>query len=151
MCDKDCINCQKEYCTDVYREGSRYCNRSESAKQYQKDYQKRKRDEAKAKGLCIVCRKRKATHGTKCLDCYVRQKRYDFAKYDGRRQRWKEEGKCYFCGAIPLPGKQVCPKHYDILCRNIEKANASEKTKETRRRQKDEMHILWSRGRYSSV
>ena len=82
-CDKDCLNCIKEYCTDVYRESSRYCNRPEEQKQRQRDYQKRKREEAKANGLCIVCRKKPRLYGSKCYECYIRQKRHDRAKYDG--------------------------------------------------------------------
>ena len=142
-CDRDCINCQKEYCTAVYREGSRYCNRSEQAKQYQRDYQKRKRDEAKKLGLCIVCRKKPQTHGMKCYECYIRQKRYDRKKYDGRRQLWKHNGKCYFCGKDVIPGKKVCADHYRRLTGNIQHCLAHENTHKARMRAKNEMQILW--------
>ena len=145
LCDKDCINCQKEYCTNVYRESSRYCNRSEEAKQYQREYQKKKRQEAKGKGLCIICRKKKANHGSKCLECYLRQKRHDRAKYDGKRQHWMENGLCYMCGEQVIKGKHLCQKHYQIAKNNAIYLNSHENTIEARKKVKHEMQILWSR------
>ena len=144
-CNRNCINCQKEYCTKVYRDSSRYCNRSEEAKQHNRDYQKKKRDEAKKQGLCIVCRKKSKSHGAKCYECYLRQKRYDRQKYDGRRQRWKDNGKCYFCGKDVVPGKKVCADHYQRLIRNIETCNSHKNTRTARMREKNEMQILWKR------
>lgn len=130
-CNHDCFNCIYDDCINdsVYSEKSLYRNRSEQNKENQRKIQKRRRAEAKEKGLCIVCMSKKATCGTKCHECYICQKRYDKAKYDGRRQYWKENGLCYQCGAEPLPGKKVCKKHYDILLKNIAVCNASEKTK----------------------
>ena len=151
-CNKDCLNCQREYCTDVYRDSSRYCNRSEQAKQNNRDYQKRKRDSAREKGLCIICLKKPRKYGSKCYECYVRQKRYDKAKYDGIRGRWKEAGKCYFCGADVIPGKKTCQIHYERLTRNAEICNAHPNTTEARRRAKNELQILWiGNKRYSGV
>lgn len=146
-CDKDCLNCMKEYCTDVYRESSRYCNRPEEQKQRQRDYQKRKREEAKANGLCIVCRKKPRLYGSKCYECYIRQKRHDLAKYDGIREQWKEAGKCYFCGNDVLQDKKVCARHYGIYARNIKNCNDHPNTIEARRRAKNELQILWSRNK----
>ena len=112
-----------------YSEKSLYRNRSEQNKENQRELQKRKRVEAKAKGLCPVCRSKKATHGVKCYECYIRQKRHDKAKYDGRRKHWKDNGLCVLCGAETLPGKKVCQKHYNSLLKNIAVCNASENTK----------------------
>lgn len=142
-CNKDCANCQKEYCTDVYREGSRYCNRSEQAKQKQKAYQKQKRDEAREKGFCIICRKKPKVYGSKCYECYIRQKRYDQRKNTGARKFWQEQGKCYFCGGEVVPNKKVCSKHYIACSKNIEICNSHPNTLEAKRRAKDEMQILW--------
>ena len=113
VCDMDCFNCKFDDCIkdDVYSDKDRYCNRSEKQKQYQREYQKKKRDEARAKGLCIICRKLPATNGSKCLNCYLRQKRHDREKYDGKRDRWMEDGKCYFCGSEVVKGKKVIHGH----------------------------------------
>lgn len=131
ICNHDCLHCIYEDCINdsVYSEKGLYRNRSEQNKENQRKIQKRRRDEAKAKGLCTVCRSKKATHGVKCYECYIRQKRYDKAKYDGRRQYWIENGLCYYCGAKVLPGKKVCQEHYDTLLRNIAVCNASKNTK----------------------
>lgn len=133
ICNHDCLNCIYDDCINdsVYSEKSLYRNRSEQAKENQRKLQKKKRDEAKANGLCMVCRSKKATHGVKCYECFIRQKSHDRSKYDGQRQYWKENGLCYQCGAEPLPGKKVCKKHYDILLKNIAVCNASEKTKKS--------------------
>ena len=143
-CNKDCLRCKKEYCTNVYRETSRYCHRSEAQKQYQRDYQKRRREEAKANGLCIVCRKKPRRYGSKCYECYIRQKRHDRAKYDGSRERWKEAGKCYFCGNDVIPGKKVCARHYEVCVRNIKNCNDHPNTIKARREARNELQILWS-------
>lgn len=134
-CNKDCLNCTLEDCINdrVYPEKSRYKNRPEEQKEYQKRYTRIRYWEAKEKGLCTVCKKRKAKYGTKCYECYIRQKKYDKAKYDGIREKWKESGLCYFCGSEVLPGKQVCKKHYQKLCRNIKKCNEHENTKKARK------------------
>lgn len=144
-CNKDCLNCKKEYCTAVYRDSSRYCNRSEHSRQVNKDYQKKKRDEAREKGLCIICKKKPQEYGSKCYECYLRQKRYDKRKVTGKRQLWKDLGKCYFCGKDPVPGHSTCPKHYKVCRTTIEICNASPNTQEARRRMKDEMQVLWKR------
>ena len=138
MCNRDCLNCEKEYCTEVYREKSLYRYRPESQKQYQKDYQKRKRDDAREKGLCIVCRKKKATRGAKCYECYIRQKRYDKAKYHNDRERWKEEGRCYYCGERVIPGKKTCKKHYAALSQRAAEMNEYKNTINARRKNKIE-------------
>lgn len=143
VCDEDCDACPWEGCKKVYRESSRYRFRSEEAKARQKELQKRKRNEAREKGYCIICRKRPATNGAKCYECYIRQKRYDQAKYDGRRMLWKANGLCYMCGKPTLPNKRLCLAHYDVARQNAERLNAHPNTAESRRRQKSEMQVLW--------
>lgn len=126
ICDRDCFNCKFDDCIAdirVYSEKSLYKNRSPQAQANQRALAKKKRDEAKANGLCMVCRKRKATHGSKCYECYLRQKKYDKAKYHGRREFWREKGLCYFCGNNCIEGKKVCEKHYKFLFSNITKIN----------------------------
>lgn len=135
-CNHDCLNCIYEDCINdnIYRDSSLYKNRSEQAKANQRAYQKRARDEAKEKGLCIICRKEKATHGSKCKKCYLRQKRYDRKKNKGLREYWLENGLCYFCGAKCIEGKKVCEKHYKPLKQNIDICNQSEPTKKSQKR-----------------
>lgn len=145
ICDRDCFNCKCDDCIAdirVYSEKSLYKNRSPQAQANQRALAKKKRDEAKAQGLCMICRKKKATHGVKCYECYLRQKRYDRAKCDGRRQYWLEEGLCYFCGAPRMAGQKVCEKHYKILKDNIMKQNAN--PTEKMRKQRQEFNLwLW--------
>lgn len=110
----DCLNCKFPDCikNDTYSEKSRYSLCSERRRRYQREKAKKKRDEAREKGICIVCLKKPKTHGSKCYECYLRQKRYDQKKNTGERERWKEEGKCYYCGADVVPGKKTCSIHY---------------------------------------
>lgn len=120
VCDMDCFNCKFPDCIkeDVYPERERFCNRSEESKQkireYQREYKKKKYDEARAKGLCGVCKKMPATHGVRCYECYLKQKKYDKKKNTGTRQMRHDLGLCYFCGAPPKEGFRVCEKHYSI-------------------------------------
>lgn len=117
VCDMNCFNCKFPDCikNDTYSEKSRYCNRSEQAKANQRKRAKEKRDEARAKGLCIICRKKPMQHGSKCYECWLRQKRYDKRKNTGQREQWLRDGKCYFCGKEPIKGKKVCAVHYPAL------------------------------------
>lgn len=138
-CNRDCFNCPYEDCVvevKTYSEKSLYKNRSPEAQAYQRAYQKRKRDEARAKGMCIVCRQKEATHGAKCYECFLRQKRHDRAKRTGQRQEWIDNDLCYYCGQPRKPGQKVCEKHYKILCESVGRTNAvpSEKMLEQRHR-----------------
>lgn len=135
-CNHDCFNCIYEDCIndDVYREKSLYKYRSEQSKANNRAYQKKRRDEAKAKGLCIVCCKKPATNGSKCYECFLRQKRYDKRKNTGERAFWKENGLCYYCGKPTLKGKKVCIDHYKILLKNIEICNKSNNEKPSNKR-----------------
>ena len=146
-CNMDCFNCVFPDCVNdrVYPESNLYKNRPEEQKQYQKEYARKKRQEAKEKGFCIICRKKPATKGAKCYECFLRQKRHDKSKYDGRREEWKRNGLCYFCGEKCVEDKKVCEKHYKYLIKNIDICNQSENTK---RSQKDFKEYYWkSRGR----
>lgn len=125
-CDKNCFECRFDDCINghVYPETDRYAFRPEEQKQYQRDYQKRKRDEARAQGLCIICRREKATYGSKCYECYIRQKRFDHKrKNTGERERRLEEGRCYFCGAECMAGRKTCIACWTRLHANAERLN----------------------------
>lgn len=119
-CNHDCFNCPFPDCVNNYVDTRRYSDRSEVYKAYDRARQKARREAAKAAGLCIICQKRPAAQGAKCLDCYLRQKRYDRAKWTRTdREEWKAAERCYFCGAERLPGQKVCRRHYRILTANI--------------------------------
>ena len=138
-CNRDCFNCKFDDCIagiKLYSEKSLYKNRDPESRERQRAVQKKRRDEAKANGLCVVCKKKKATHGTKCYECYLRQKRHDRAKYEGRRQEWIDNGLCYFCGELRMEGQKVCEKHYKILFDSVKKTNEhpTEKMIEQRRK-----------------
>lgn len=133
-CSHNCFNCKYQDCVndDIYRT----CKSQEAIehrKNYQRMYAKRKRHEAKTKGLCVICQKKKATYGTKCYECYIRQKRYDLNKYNNDRETWRQKGLCYFCGKQPVEGKKVCEAHYDVLLKNIGKCNESDNTKKVQK------------------
>ncbi len=131
ICSHDCLHCAYDDCINdsVYSEKSLYKNRSEQARKNDRDRQKKARDKAREQGLCLVCRKKKAMRGVKCYECYIRQKRYDKEKYDGKREIWRQKGLCWYCGSEVIPGKKVCQKHYENLLRNIAHCNTSENTK----------------------
>lgn len=131
ICDHDCFNCKFEDCINdrTYSEKSLYKNRSEQGKLAQREYNKKRRAAAKARGFCIICFQKPATHGFKCYECYLRQKRYDKARSKGKRELWRQSGLCYFCGRQTLPGKKVCADHYALLLKNIERCNQAPATK----------------------
>lgn len=134
-CNRDCFNCVFDDCIDdsVYPEETLYKYRSEEWKAHQREYQKKRREEAKKNGMCIICKKKEATKGAKCLECYLRQKRHDKKKNTESRERWSEEGLCYYCGAKPMDGKKVCEKHYESCVKRITRLNESDRGKEIRK------------------
>lgn len=136
MCDKDCFNCKYDDCINdsVYSEKSLYKNRSEEAKAADRARQKRRRDKAREAGLCIICQKKMAEYGSKCYECYIRQKRHDKKKCTGERERWRLDGLCYYCGQPVIKGRKVCEKHYEFLKENIKVCNESKKTKGAKER-----------------
>ena len=62
----------------------------------------------KARGLCTMCRCKRALPGkTKCEACRVKYNAWQIE----RRNRLKAEGLCDRCGhEIPEPGRAICPK-----------------------------------------
>ena len=98
-CNKDCFNCLypdcilKEYNTDRQR----WCNRSEDYRKQQLEKEKEQYDSRKAAGLCVHCGK-KATHGVRCYEHYLRNRRYNHEHRGTKRDTWQYLGKCYFCG-----------------------------------------------------
>ncbi len=95
---------------------------------------KKKRADAKAKGLCVVCQKKPANRGVHCYECWLRQKRNYRKRRSNKRELWKEEGKCYFCGRDPIEGKKVCEFHYPGLKAKADYMHSLPQTKESQRR-----------------
>lgn len=134
VCDMDCLNCKFPDCIkDDVAPLRRYSQRSEKSKQKIREYQKRLRAEAKANGLCTTCRKNKATHGTKCFECYLMHKRHN-ARRSGKRDFWLSDGKCYKCGREPIEGKKVCEMHYPQLKDLADRLHELPQTKEAQRK-----------------
>lgn len=115
-CNKDCFNCLypdcvlKEYNTDRQR----WCNRSEEYRKQQLEKKKEQYDSRKAAGLCVHCGK-KATHGVRCYEHYLRNRRYNHEHRGTKRDTWQYLRKCYFCGKDVVPGKKTCAEHYRLF------------------------------------
>ena len=53
-------------------------------------------------------------------------------------ERWKEEGRCYYCGERVIPGKKTCKKHYAALSQRAAEMNEYKNTINARRKNKIE-------------
>ncbi|MCM1334945.1 MAG: hypothetical protein NC084_09815 [Bacteroides sp.] len=135
ICDMDCFNCKYDDCINDTPPPKRkpYSKFSEESKQRCRERQNRYVAAAKAKGLCMRCRKRPITHWGLCVECYYKQKRYNAAQ-PKKRDNWQREGKCFWCGRDPIPGKKVCEIHYEYLKKTAEHARSSPKAKEAQRK-----------------
>ena len=88
VCNFDCFNCVYPDCINNEPE-----NKTEE--------RRIKRENAKARGLCVICMKSAATHGLYCEECYER-KRTTNAKYGrARREKAKAAGLCIMCTKRP--------------------------------------------------
>ena len=136
VCDMDCFNCKFDDCIkdDVYKETSRYCNTTEHCRKYNRDYHKKRREEAKQKNYCSRCFKRPATHGTYCYDCYLYSKRYYESHKSIKRQLWQDAGKCYVCGDKVKDGFKLCEKHYKTVCKNLDCPECKENIEKLKKR-----------------
>jgi len=133
-----CIYCGKtepmyntKYCPDCaekelkrnmknyYKDPKKYLERGNNLR-------RKKRAEAKSKGYCQDCFKRKVKKEGDyyCLECKIRIKKAKYIKNgtSDKRYVWKLEGKCYFCGGEKLKDKKTCQKCYSKLTHNAEKA-----------------------------
>ena len=141
-CNHDCLNCIYDDCINgsTYSEKSLNRNRSEQARRNNIEFQKRRYQEAKKNGICTACKKKKATYGLRCYECYIKQKRYNRAQSSGIREFWQENGLCYQCGGEVVPGKKVCQRHYEILMKNIALCHEN---RNTRKAQKEFSRMGW--------
>lgn len=121
-CNHDCFNCVYEDCINDYvRKQTPYKDLTDEQKKKHRESVKRSYERAKAKGLCSYCRKRKATHGIMCYECYLYQKRYQKRRYN-KREQWQYMGLCWVCGRKPMEGHKVCEIHYFVLRDGMAKA-----------------------------
>lgn len=98
-----------------------------------REWEKRKNEELRAKGICYRCKKRKAEYGFKtCCICRQKNAKYYQAKYSkpDRAENQYSKGLCFFCDNPLKQGYRVCEKHYQMNCK---KANLPQ-TKEARKK-----------------
>lgn len=65
------------------------------------EYSRRRRKEAREKGMCTICWKEKATHGAFCYECWIKNTKKNRKYIEKRpnygvRKFYKETGLCYF-------------------------------------------------------
>lgn len=115
-----CIEKQQKKSRDYYHRLSakdKELRHKKARKHHKELYQQRK-----AEGFCVKCGKKKATKGVFCLECYLKNKKWN----QKRAQKKKietggnpmdlraEKGLCRFCEEPALPGHRLCEKHYSI-------------------------------------
>lgn len=121
VCNMNCLNCIYPDCI----------NNSVNNFEYQREWRKthpeylkrelerkkQKYRELKSKGICTMCRKRPATHGTKCYDCTIWTRKYnrDYYWKHHKPQIVKDPTECKFCRDKALPGRKVCAVHLEAL------------------------------------
>lgn len=68
--------------------------------------------EARAAGLCVVCKKRPARdEKTMCKECAEIQSRYNKKQWQKKKEiiaAWRAAGLCTLCGGTPSPGRKRC-------------------------------------------
>ena len=94
---------------------------------------KKLREHRKAAGLCIYCGKPQSSNSScMCIDCRIKNQRKNEKRKDGMdRSERPMYGRCYRCGTHIESGK-LCEKCKETSIKNLEYANASEKTLERR-------------------
>lgn len=120
VCDMDCFNCKYDDCIN---DNVTECYADLPFEEKEK-IQKRNRTryhELKERGICVKCGKLPAKEGiTLCESCaHKRSKREKRKRAENqqisKRDLWREQRKCYFCGGECVQGKKVCTKHYEML------------------------------------
>lgn len=80
---------------------------------------KQRYEECKKNGICTTCKKRKATRGLKCTECYARIRNKQLSKTVKRSER-TSNNMCYICGKKPcMDGKGVCSDCYKVREKSI--------------------------------
>ena len=97
-------------------------NKEELAKRA--EYMRQRAEQARAKGLCPQCGKRKPAEGrVHCEHCLAIRKRYDerIRRKRGQmpRSMMVELGMCYTCFKPVVPGKKLCPECLEKAMKNL--------------------------------
>lgn len=83
------------------------------------EWQKKKYHERIKLGICARCGKRKADYGYKtCGICRMKGRKSKLRS--SKKEEWRENGLCVFCGEPVKENFKVCEKHYNMC---IEKLN----------------------------
>ncbi|MCC8079237.1 MAG: hypothetical protein LIO57_04135 [Oscillospiraceae bacterium] len=86
----DCFHCIYD---DCIQGNTALLKRYESRQAWRRAYSRRRYSEAREQGLCVSCFKRKATHGTLCDECFLRNKKYRMeADVVKRKEKWTMRG-----------------------------------------------------------
>lgn len=106
---------------------------TENIRREHRTYIKKLREHRKAAGLCIYCGKPQSSNSScMCIDCRIKNQRKNEKRKDGMdRSERPMYGRCYRCGTHIESGK-LCEKCKETSIKNLEYANASEKTLERR-------------------
>lgn len=100
---------------------------------------KKKRVES---GICRDCGKRPAWSGRqRCYECTLKHRK----RCKGRKAKYeyKDLNGCFRCGQPCVPGKRLCPKHYQIDVEKIKKARESDNFKLAQKRNKQKVNAMW--------
>lgn len=130
--EKTCLDCQMK---NIERTQGNIEKNRDAYNARMRDYQKRRREELKANGICTRCGKRPASNGySRCEMCRAKEKDYYYNKNDGvrlRRAYRHEYGLCYICGEPNLNGYNLCPKCYERAVQNLVNGYATERSKQS--------------------
>lgn len=121
-----CTHCKKEkaengiLCLACKMRNREY--RGKRDKEKQREYDRKRIENARANGLCLTCRTRPQQHGLVCNRCYATRLRINARKRTIPRSEWVSYGLCYICGKNELlKGKKVCASCYEVRCKSISK------------------------------
>lgn len=134
--EKNCPECRAKFVDIAKRSRAK---RGQEYNAYMREYQKKRLEELRDKGICVRCCKAKATQGYKtCEKCRDKYKNFYISHYSkpDRKERYKE-GLCYYCDEKVKDGYKVCEKHYQRNCENAR----SPKLEEVRRKKSE----YWSK------
>lgn len=153
-----CIVCEKEKvepnktscwkCLERDRKNKIQYRKNDTYNKKHNEYRRELHAKRKENGLCTRCGK-KATIYTKCLECYVKNRKYRESKNaDIARSERASYEMCYFCGNEVVPGKKVCSVCSERLLENAQKMNEAVRSKrelERNAREERELEKLLSR------
>lgn len=113
-----------ENCLEKIQIGNiKYWSEPERVKHYNENAKKHKMAryyECKSKGICTICKKKLASQGQLCIECWRKRQNNREKEKAGRLRRgmhWaerKEQGRCFYCEKPAIEGKCFCEEHLRI-------------------------------------